>query len=90
MDRFILSNTKDLHDELETLRARVKELEGALGALQSKATAQPHPLLKESLKVVSENLQPPEKDIKSEPVEDESLIDTFGSLTIDHKGQTTW
>jgi hypothetical protein len=68
----------------------VKELEGALEILQSQVTPEPHPLLKESLKVVSETLQPAEPDIKTEAVEDETLIDTFGSLTIDHKGQTTW
>ncbi|KIM31057.1 hypothetical protein M408DRAFT_65857 [Serendipita vermifera MAFF 305830] len=89
--RFILSNTKDLHDEIDRLRERVKELEEALSTLQSQITPQPHPLLEESLRMVSEKLEPLEKDFKTEPVEeDESLIDTFGSLTIDHKGQTTW
>ncbi|KIM31058.1 hypothetical protein M408DRAFT_275255 [Serendipita vermifera MAFF 305830] len=89
--RFILSNTKNLHDEIAKLRGRVRELEEALSTLQWKITPQPHPLLKESLRLVSEKLEPLEKDFKSELVEeDESLIDTFGSLTIDHKGQTTW
>jgi hypothetical protein len=68
----------------------VKELERALETLQSQVTPEPHPLLKESLKVVSETLRPAEPDIRTEAVEDETLIDTFGSLTIDHKGQTTW
>lgn len=68
----------------------MKELERALEILQSQVTPEPHPLLKESLKVVSETLQLAEPDIKTETVEDETLIDTFGSLTIDHKGQTTW
>jgi len=68
----------------------VKELEAALELLQSQVTPEPHPLLKESLKVVSETLQPVEQNVKQEPLEDETLIDTFGSLTIDHKGQTTW
>lgn len=88
--RFILSNTKELHDEIGSLRSRVKELESALESLQTQLTPQPHALLQESLKVVAETLQPVEKDIKSEPPEDENLIDTFGSLTIDHRGQTTW
>ncbi|KIM31056.1 hypothetical protein M408DRAFT_274896 [Serendipita vermifera MAFF 305830] len=89
--RFILANTKDLHDEVDRLRRRVKELEEALSTLQSQITPQPHPLLEESLRMVSEKLEPLENDFKPELVEeDESLIDTFGSLTIDHKGQTTW
>jgi hypothetical protein len=68
----------------------VKELEIALETLQSQVTPEPHPLLEESLRMVSEMLRPAEPGIKTEAVEDETLIDTFGSLTIDHKGQTTW
>jgi hypothetical protein len=72
------------------LRARVKDLEHALGELQSQLTPEPHPLLKQSLKVVSQTLQPAEQDPKADALEDETLIDTFGSLTIDPSGQTTW
>lgn len=70
------------------LRSRVKDLEQALEALQSQLTAEPHPLLKESLKVVSQCLSPVEQGVKVE--EEETVIDTFGSLTIDRNGQTTW
>ncbi|KAG8832047.1 hypothetical protein FRC17_002157 [Serendipita sp. 399] len=87
---FILSNTKELHDEVDSLRARVKELEQALAELQSQVTPEPHPLLQASLKVVTETLKPVDKDVKTEPVEDEALIDTFGSLTIEPNGQTIW
>lgn len=90
ISRFILSNTKELHEEVDTLRVRVKDLEQALAELQSQLTPEPHPLLKQSLKVVSETLQPVEQDPKADALEDEALIDTFGSLTIDSSGQTTW
>ncbi|KAG9057508.1 hypothetical protein FS842_006289 [Serendipita sp. 407] len=88
--RFILSNTKELHNEIDSLRARVKDLEQALAELQSQVTPEPHPLLQASLKVVTETLKPVDKDVKIEPVEDEALIDTFGSLTIEPNGQTIW
>lgn len=90
LPRFILSNTKELHDEVDRLRSRVRELEHALAELQSQLTPEPHPLLKQSLKVVSETLKPVEEGSKVDAVEDDSLIDTFGSLTIDPSGQTTW
>ncbi|KAG8872153.1 hypothetical protein FRC20_009715, partial [Serendipita sp. 405] len=88
--KFILSNTKELHNEIDSLRARVKDLEQALAELQSQVTPEPHPLLQASLKVVTETLKPVDKDVKIEPVEDEALIDTFGSLTIEPNGQTIW
>jgi hypothetical protein len=73
------------------LQERVKELESALAELQSQLTPEPHPLLQQSLEVVSQTLKPEKeapKDITLE--EEEDLIDTFGSLTIDPKGETIW
>ncbi|CCA77997.1 hypothetical protein PIIN_00710 [Serendipita indica DSM 11827] len=87
--RFILSNTKELHEEIDSLRKRVRELETALSELQSQVTPEPHPLLQQSLKLVSEKLAPVDSAVKVEP-EDESLIDTFGTLTLEANGQTVW
>ena len=69
-NRFILSNTKELHGEIDSLRKRVVELETALSEIQSQITPEPHPLLQQSLKLVSEKLAPVDSAVKVEP-EDE-------------------
>jgi hypothetical protein len=81
-----------LHDKIESLQARIKELEAALAQLQSKVTSDPHPLLAESLKTATEGLQSENETSKynDSDNDDEDLIDTFGSLTIDTKGETVW
>jgi hypothetical protein len=72
------------------LQKRIKELEAALEELQSKVSAKPHPLLAESLKTATDGLKPDGEITKSATSEEEELIDTFGSLTIDTKGETVW
>ncbi|PVG02748.1 hypothetical protein CPB86DRAFT_725038 [Serendipita vermifera] len=87
--RFILSNTRELHEENTAMKLRIKVLEQALAELQSRLTSDPHPLLVESLRTTGEGLQPDE-DTRENNAEEEELIDTFGSLTIDTKGETIW
>ena len=58
--RFILNNTKELHEEIGVLRTRVKQLEGALAELQAQITPEPHPLLQKSFNIVSTTLVPTE------------------------------
>jgi hypothetical protein len=43
--RFILANTEQLHDKIVELSERVRQLEDALGDLQSKVSDASHPLL---------------------------------------------
>ncbi|TFK39044.1 hypothetical protein BDQ12DRAFT_682922 [Crucibulum laeve] len=43
--RFILANTEQLHEKITTLSERVRQLEEALGILQSTCSNRPHPLL---------------------------------------------
>ncbi|CAG7848089.1 SubName: Full=Uncharacterized protein {ECO:0000313/EMBL:CCA77721.1}, partial [Serendipita indica DSM 11827] len=90
--RFILNNTKELHEEIEALRTRVRQLEGALAELQAQLTPEPHPLLQKSLNMVSTALGPAESHSGKEnsEAEDESLIDTFGRLNLEPNGQTIW
>lgn len=90
--RFILNNTKELHEEIEALRTRVRQLEGALAELQAQLTPEPHPLLQKSLNMVSTALGPAESHSGTEnsEAEDESLIDTFGRLNLEPNGQTIW
>jgi hypothetical protein len=90
-NRFILSNTQELHNKIEALQGRIKELEAALALLQSKTTSEPHPLLAQSFKTATECLNLEDRTLKDNgPDDEEDLIDTFGSLTIDTKGETVW
>ncbi|CAG8588100.1 14636_t:CDS:10, partial [Acaulospora colombiana] len=75
--RFILSNTRDLHEKIEALQNRIKELEAALAQLQSK-----------SLKAATESLRSDDETTKYTESDDEDLVDTFGSLTIDPEGKS--
>ena len=45
----VLANTEELHEKIERLCARVRELEHALRTLQSTVSEQTHPLLREEL-----------------------------------------
>lgn len=84
--RFILSNTEELHEEIQMLRGRVKDLETALAQLQAHVSTDPHPLLRDSLVLLSPSTSPG----KLPQDEEEVLIDTFGSLTIGPDGSSEW
>ena len=84
--RFILSNTEQLHGEIQSLRGRVKELEAALADLQAQVSTDPHPLLKDTLVLLSASTSLG----KLPQDEEEVLIDTFGSLTIGPDGSSEW
>ena len=45
----MLANTKELHDEIDTLRRRVRELEDGLRAMQENVSLNTHPLLSPEL-----------------------------------------
>ncbi|KAF9461945.1 fungal-specific transcription factor domain-containing protein [Collybia nuda] len=45
-NRLVLANTEELHDRIEQLCIRVRELENALRTLQDSVSQEPHPLLR--------------------------------------------
>lgn len=45
----VLSSTQELHERIEVLCSRVRDLEDALRTLQSNVSDQSHPLLREDL-----------------------------------------
>lgn len=45
-NRMILSGTEELHERIDSLCTRIKELEDALKSLQEQVSDQPHPLLR--------------------------------------------
>ncbi|KAJ6541643.1 fungal-specific transcription factor domain-containing protein [Mycena capillaripes] len=48
-NRLVLANTEDLHDRIEHLCARIRDLEDALRTLQEAVSDRPHPLLRTDL-----------------------------------------
>lgn len=54
-NRLVLANTEELHERIENLSSRIRELETALRALQHTVSDDPHPLLRPELLLV----QPP-------------------------------
>jgi hypothetical protein len=48
-NRLILANTEELHDRIDVLASRNRELENALREVQKRVTDDPHPLLRTDL-----------------------------------------
>ncbi|KAJ7584119.1 hypothetical protein C8J56DRAFT_1095331 [Mycena floridula] len=47
--RLVLAKTEELHDRIDTLCARIQDLETALRSLQKEVSSEPHPLLSHDL-----------------------------------------
>lgn len=45
----MLANTQQLHDRIENLCSRIRELESALQTIQARVSQEPHPLLRNDL-----------------------------------------
>jgi len=90
---FILADTQDLHDEVDRLRSRIRELEQALATLQAQTSQEPHPLLEQGFSIAT-TLQPSTKSRTRETDEnddEDGLIDTFGSLSLNpDDGSSRW
>ncbi|GLB43428.1 putative fungal specific transcription factor [Lyophyllum shimeji] len=92
-NRFVLANTESLHEKINQLSNRVRQLEDALAqshALHSNFT---HPLLTQELLQIKRPLErerldlPTGKDEKGDP---NDSIDSMGSLSISHGGRSTF
>ncbi|KAJ7610086.1 fungal-specific transcription factor domain-containing protein [Roridomyces roridus] len=102
-NRLVLANTEELHDRIENLCGRIRELEDALRALQETVSDRPHPLLRTDLLHLKSRSQPATGgpspvsseqstlvDEFSDPAprsEEENFIDSFGTLTIGLHGE---
>src|SRR5258705_13095005 len=91
----VLANTEELHEKVEHLRSRVRELEDALRNIQSSVSEQPHPLLREDLlniksptsgpSTAKRNISSPQAGPSKHPAhegsgDDDNLIDAFGMV----------
>ena len=103
--RMVLANTEELHDKIEGLRRRVKDLEGAL-----KEKEEGHSLLLSlpgagesgGVSTSTMNDEPSGSTRRPRPTqargplrfdrhsEDDNIIDAFGTLTISSKGETSF
>ncbi|KAI0741490.1 fungal-specific transcription factor domain-containing protein [Daedaleopsis nitida] len=93
--RFVLASTQDLHEKINQLANRVRELEDALRASHVQHSLEPHPLLSEDLlrikapiqreNLINSGLASPSSD---EPGAD--VVDSFGSLAISDTGRTNY
>ncbi|CAA7265102.1 unnamed protein product [Cyclocybe aegerita] len=111
--RLILANTEELHEQIDRLRYRNRELESALRQLQEGVSDEPHPLLRTDVlqtnflqgsssgaSTSSSSKSPSTSRISPithapEPIEarleeDHSIIDAFGTMTINRRGHSAF
>ena len=90
--RFVLASTQDLHQKIEELSTRVRDLEDGLRASHAMHSQDNHPLLSEDLLRIKAPLQRENLAIANgnsdEPGGD--VVDAFGSLVISDTGRTSY
>ncbi|KAG2336887.1 hypothetical protein BDR05DRAFT_896174 [Suillus weaverae] len=92
----VLANTGELHNKIEVMSARIRELEETLRQMHSESSDLPHPLLSDSITVISNDSPesssssnfPEQQPQPSNKVDADSVIDAFGTLTIGTRGET--
>ncbi|KAF8074745.1 hypothetical protein FPV67DRAFT_1408589 [Lyophyllum atratum] len=92
-NRFVLANTESLHEKINQLSNRVRQLEDALSQSHALHSSFSHPLLTDDLLQIKRPLErerldlPNGKDEKGDP---NDSIDSMGSLSISHGGRSTF
>ncbi|KAH6916246.1 fungal-specific transcription factor domain-containing protein [Coprinopsis sp. MPI-PUGE-AT-0042] len=98
-NRFVLATTQELHEKINDLAQRVRDLEDGLRASHSQLSSEPHPLLSEELLKIKAPLQREPSNsrsangssgqVKEEEIDSE-IPDAFGSLSISTSGRTKY
>lgn len=90
--RFVLASTQDLHQKIEELSTRVRELEDGLRTSHSIHSQDPHPLLSEDLLRIKAPLQRENLAIANSNADEPGgdVVDSFGSLSISDTGRTNY
>jgi hypothetical protein len=86
--RLVLANTGELHNRIEVMSARIRELEEALRQMHSENSDLPHPLLADSITVISHDSpespsssnSPEHTLLPSNKDNPDSVIDAFGEI----------
>lgn len=99
----VLANTEELHDKIEGLRRRVKDLEGALKEKEEGHSLLPGAGESGGVSTSTMNDEPSGSIRRPRPTqtrpgplrfdrhsEDDNIIDAFGTLTISSKGETSF
>lgn len=82
---FVLANTEALHDKINELANRVRQLEDALHESNSRHSSDQHPLLADDLLQIKRPLERDRVDqisVKEEKLDGTDTIDAFGSLSV--------
>ena len=93
--RFVLASTQDLHEKINQLANRVRELEDALRTSHALHSLESHPLLSEDLlrikaPIQRENLINTGAPNGSSDEPGADVVDSFGSLAISDTGRTNY
>ncbi|KAH7886399.1 hypothetical protein F5I97DRAFT_1937249 [Phlebopus sp. FC_14] len=95
-NRLVLANTEELHNKIEVMSARIRELEEALQQTHSQKFDPQHSLLAGTIADVSPGRAEEGPGPSDEPyppasrTEADAIIDAFGTLTIGTRGETTF
>ncbi|KAG6919080.1 hypothetical protein DXG01_009333 [Tephrocybe rancida] len=85
-NRLVLANTEELHDRIESLCGRIRELETALRTLQQSVSDQPHPLLQKDVlqPITPHNVHPPSASTPTTTTTSPSSVPTPPEQPPDH------
>ncbi|KAI0820381.1 fungal-specific transcription factor domain-containing protein [Trametes gibbosa] len=94
-NRFVLASTQDLHEKINQLANRVRDLEDALRASHALHSMESHPLLSEDLlrikaPIQRENLINTGATNGHPDEQGADVVDSFGSLSISESGRTNY
>ncbi|OBZ66412.1 GTP-binding protein Rho3 [Grifola frondosa] len=97
-NRFVLASTQDLHEKINQLATRVRELEDALRVSHGLHSLESHPLLSEDLLRIKAPIQrdnllqnaTSSTNGSSHDDQNADVVDSFGSLAISDTGRTNY
>ena len=81
LSRFILSDTQELHQEIDRLKSRIKELEETVAVLRQHQVPEAIQTRQTSTAVHAKSMTAEEEEV---------FVDTFGSLTLKPDGSSEW
>ncbi|KAG1736395.1 uncharacterized protein EDB91DRAFT_1142251 [Suillus paluster] len=86
--RFVLVATEHLHQQIASMSGCIRQLEDALGSLQSQHSTEPHPLLRDDLHGVDQKDEYGivAGDSTAELLNPPEILDAFGTLSITDHG----
>lgn len=88
--RFVLAATEHLHRQIASMSGRIRQLEDALGLLQSQCSTELHPLLRDDLRGTDQKDEFSQITLPGDnaagPSNPPEILDAFGTLSITDHG----